>query len=75
MLINSRSLFDRAIRAYFRSFPDGPQPSQYDSDLWEYAGLFYVVLRNVNGILQVYRVYRNGRLRRLRDCPFSASVE
>ena len=64
MLIDSRSLLDRAIRAYFRSFPDGPQPSCYGSDIREHAGLLYVVLRNVNGILQVYRVCKSGRLRR-----------
>ena len=69
MLFTSSSPFDRAIRAYFRSFPTGPQPDRYSSGVEEHAGLTYAVLRNLNGVLQVCRVSNAGKLRRLIHWP------
>jgi hypothetical protein len=60
---------DRAFAAYFRT--EGAyaaQPSNH-SDVQEHAGKEYVVLRNVNGILAVYRIRPSGELKRLRRWP------
>jgi hypothetical protein len=57
----------RAFRAYFRSGgvdqpKSGPATTLHD-------GKQYVVLRNTNGILAVYRIRNDGRLKRLRRWP------
>jgi hypothetical protein len=65
-------LTTRAFAAYFRYvnahnyIPDQPA---YDSGPAEWNGKTYVVLRNVNGILAVYRVRTSGALKRLRRWP------
>jgi len=60
---------DRAFAAYFRVGGAGAdQPANY-SGLVEHDALSYVVLRNVNGILAVYRVLPHGPLKRLKRWP------
>jgi hypothetical protein len=68
----------RAIRAYERA-ADGPR----DGYGWPYGlpipandsgpvnagGHDYVVLRNVNGVLAIYRVRNSGALKRLKRLP------
>ena len=57
----------RAFGAYFRS--GGVAQPANDSGPITDTGREYVVLRNVNGILAVYRVRTSGALRRLRRWP------
>jgi len=63
----STQLFDRACRAYssylhkHAGIPD--QPSRSDSDLAKLDDHYYVVLRNVRGVLAVYRLHDDERLR------------
>jgi hypothetical protein len=62
----------RAVAAYLRSGHNGelpPQPSWDSSTVEEHQGSFYVVLRNVNGVLAVYRLRRQGILKRLKRWP------
>jgi hypothetical protein len=60
-------LEQRALAAYFRiSDQFAPAPT---ADVVEHAGLVYVVLSNINGLLAVYRVRNDGPLRRLRRWP------
>ena len=72
------SLINRAFAAYFRASADGTQetvqPSN-DSDIETVNERDYVVLRNVNGILAVYRVRRHdGVLKRLKRWPSALEV-
>ncbi|MGA3799390.1 hypothetical protein ACPCYX_16715 [Pseudomonas fluorescens] len=60
----------RAIYAFCaRSGGPVDQPCQYLSDVEEHDGLRYVVLRNVNGLLAVYRITAAGMLRRMKRWP------
>jgi hypothetical protein len=59
----SGDLVERAIAAYFRT-GGRAQPSNA-SDIETYDDQEYVVLRNINGVLAVYVIRPNGRLRRL----------
>lgn len=65
----------RAYRAYFSAAKrrgdalEPAQPSSRDSGVQEVRGKRYVVLRNVNGILAVYRVRTDGMLKGLRRWP------
>jgi hypothetical protein len=65
-------LLGRAFSAYFaRAAREGwipDQPANY-SDVREVDGREYVVLENVRGVLAVYRVRTNGRLKYLRRWP------
>jgi len=45
------------------------QPSSSESGLEEVGGKQYLVLRNINGILRVYRVRNDGVLKGLRRWP------
>ena len=63
-----REYFNRAMAAWFRA-GNTDQPSSYSSGMEEVKGLNYVVLRNVNGILAVYRIKPDGFLRRMRRWP------
>jgi hypothetical protein len=64
----------RAFRAYFRmAGPNADQPSS-DSGEIEVAGKQYVALRNVNGVLAVYRIKNNGALRRLIRWPAEIAI-
>lgn len=66
------NIVSRAFAAYFsRAAREGwiaDQPSNY-SDLHKVDDREYVVLENVSGILAVYRVRPNGRLKYLRRIP------
>jgi hypothetical protein len=63
----------RAFAAYFRHNPHGyilDQPAGYpESGPAEHQGKKYAVLRNVNGVLAVYRVRTSGALKRLQRWP------
>jgi hypothetical protein len=62
---------ERAMAAYWRSAKDDGlliQPAN-TSSVQEYDGKEYVVLRNVNGILAVYRITNAGQLKRLKRWP------
>jgi hypothetical protein len=62
-------LTSRAFAAYFRSESGIVDQPANDSGPAEWAGKQYVVLRNVNGVLAVYRVRNSGALKRLRRWP------
>ncbi len=65
--MSDKNLVKRAIAAYLRSgSPD--QPGR-DSEEREVAGRRYVVLRNVRGLLGVYRLEGDGGLRRQIEWP------
>lgn len=64
-------LLQRAMAAYFR-YSDAAglnQPSHSDSGEIEHDGKLYVVLRNCNGVLAVYRVRPDGILKSLKRWP------
>ena len=67
--IDPGSLLERAMGAYFRYSPDAPQPCKYSSCIEQHDGLTYAVLRNVNGVLRVYRIRNTGHLKHLRRWP------
>jgi hypothetical protein len=59
---------NRAIGAYLRG--EGMnQPCRSSSGAEVIDGQAYIVLRNVNGVLAVYRIRNNGSLRRLDRWP------
>ncbi len=61
---------NRAMAAYFRNSKSAitPQPSNLSCEQ-EHDGKRYVVLRNVNGILAVYRITTSGQLKGLKRWP------
>ena len=61
------TLTARAFAAYFRS--GGMDQPANDSGPATIDGMTYVVLRNVNGVLAVYRVRTSGVLKRLVRWP------
>jgi hypothetical protein len=68
-VVDDEDLLRRAFAAYFRS--GGPQaaiPSN-NSEVRIHEGKLYVVLRNTNGTLAVYRVRNDGVLKGLRRWP------
>ena len=66
-------LTTRAFAAYFREAKTrgaySPDQPANDSGIEQHDGRDYVVLRNVNGTLAVYRVRNDGLLKRLRRWP------
>jgi hypothetical protein len=66
-------LLRRGLSAYYRSAAKDPgqtvQPSSAESGVREVDGRKYVVLRNVSGILCVYRVRTDGMLKGLKRWP------
>ncbi len=64
------SLVRRAFAAYYK-FSDSWSPDQPSntSGIETVGGKDYVVLRNVNGILAVYRVRNDGMLKGLKRWP------
>ena len=65
-------LTSRAFAAHFRACArEGTIASQPagDSGVTEHDGRLYVVLRNVNGVMRVYRVRNDGILKGLRRWP------
>jgi hypothetical protein len=65
--MDDNDLMRRALAAWFRSGAMD-QPSNLSRCEW-LDGRGYVVLRNVRGILAVYRVRADGMLRRLKRWP------
>src|SRR4051794_30288202 len=65
-------LTNRAFRAYFQTAKRGEysaaQPSN-SSGQYEVGDMSYIVLRNGNGILAVYRVRNDNILKRLKRWP------
>lgn len=57
----------RAMAAYRRS--GGSQQPSGSGDIATIDGVDYVVLRNANGILKVYQLTDDGRLKGLRETP------
>lgn len=69
MLRRVDELTSRAFAAYFRSEgPNADQPANTSGPI-EHEGKRYVVLRNINGVLAVYRLRPQGLLKRLRRWP------
>lgn len=72
MTATNEQLTQRAFAAYFQAAArEGfiyEQPADY-SGVEEAGGKVYVVLRNVNGILAVYRVRNDGILKGLKRWP------
>lgn len=61
------NLLRRAYAAYFRG--GGMDQPSNDSTVETVAGKDYIVLKNANGILAVYRVRNNGLLKGLKRWP------
>ncbi len=65
--MSEKNLVSRAIEAYLRSgSPDQPGRGSEEREL---DGRRYVVLRNVRGVLGVYRLEGDGGLRKLGEWP------
>jgi hypothetical protein len=78
VIASEEQLTQRAFAAYFRSAAregslSPAQPANY-SGVEEHNGKRYVVLRNVHGILAVYRVRNDGVLKSLRRWPKTPSA-
>lgn len=59
-MYSEEDILDRAFKSYFRIYPDGPQPA--NSSSVETVGEHrYAVLRNINGVISVYRVKEDGQ--------------
>lgn len=67
MTYDEDDLTRRAMAAWFRT-GGTDQPSK-DSGTEELDGKVYVVLRNVRGVMAVYRVRNDGILRRMKRPP------
>lgn len=66
-MTEEQKLVKRAEKAYFKSGAN-QQPAN-TSGISTHGGKEYVVLENVNGILAVYRILNDERLRRLKRWP------
>ena len=62
-------LLSRAMAAYFRA-GNIVQPAN-DSGVTDVGGKTYVALRNISGMLAVYRVRNDGVLKRLKRWPLA----
>ena len=62
-------LLRRAIAAYYRGAGPGVMQPANTSSVDTVDGLHYVVLRNVRGVLAVYRVRNDGVLKGLKRWP------
>lgn len=71
MQYDENDLMRRAMAAYFRSAcrEQRDNPSVSASTVEVIKGRVYTVLRNINGILEVYRYTNQGRLKMLRRWP------
>ena len=67
MIKESPNYLSRAMAAYFRA-GNTTQPAN-DSQEMEVGGKTYVVLRNISGVLAVYRVRNDGVLKGLKRWP------
>ena len=52
-----------------------PQPNRSLSEIEKVGGKAYVVLRNINGVLAVYRIRNDGMLKGLRRWPAELDPE
>ena len=71
-------LVQRAFAAYYRHSKSAgatPQQPSNDSGLVTFEEKDYVVLRNIRGILAVYRVRNDGILKRLTRWPKALNGE
>jgi hypothetical protein len=70
---DDEDLLRRAYAAWFRDCDDRriikDQPASPDSAVERHRGKYYVVLRNVRGVLKVYRLRPNGALKGLKRYP------
>ena len=64
-----KTFTERAITAYHRKYGKNAAFPSSDNSEETHAGRHYVVLRNVRGILAVYRVQNNAALRQLKRWP------
>jgi hypothetical protein len=70
VVIDDDQLMRRAFGAWFRAAGEfGDIPSGSDSQVEWHNGKQYVVLRNVRGVLKVYRVRLDGMLKGLHRYP------
>lgn len=68
--MDEKDLMRRAIAAYYRSEGvESMQPRVSDSGVESVDDKDYVVLRNVRGVLKVYRVRNDGVLKGLKRWP------
>lgn len=65
--MRNEDVVSRAFAAYFRAGAN-QQPANTSGEV-EHEGRRYVVLRNINGVLAVYRVRTDGVLKGLRRWP------
>lgn len=65
--MSGKSLVERAITAYLKA--GGPDQPGKGSEEVAIDGVIYAVLRNVKGVLAVYKFDSKGYLRRVRDMP------
>jgi len=63
------NLMRRAMAAYYRGADSGVMQPSKSSGVESVDGKHYVVLRNVNGLLAVYRVRNDGVLKGLKRWP------
>ena len=68
-------LVRRAFAAYFKFSDSCPDQPSNTSGIETVGGKDYVVLRNVNGILAVYRIRNNGMLKGLKRWPAALEDE
>ena len=68
MTVDKDDIFRRAMAAHFRS-GGTEQPSGSSSGVEKIGGKWYAVLRNVRGIMAVYRVRNDGKLKKLIRFP------
>jgi len=68
LLLDDEDYLRRGIAAWFRS-GRYDQPSGVGSTVEEHGGKFYVVLRNVGGVMAVYRIRNEGILKGLKRWP------
>ncbi len=64
MAIDKDDIIRRAKAAWFRS-GGSDQPSATSSEAEKHGGKWYAVLRNQRGVLAVYRVRNDDKLKRL----------
>ena len=70
---STEELKARALRAYFtkvrREGLRPQEPALASSGVEKHAGMHYVILRNMRGVLAVYRVRNDGVLKSLKRWP------
>ena len=68
--MNDEAMVRRAMSAWFRTpSRETDQPSAAMSTVERVGNLSYVVLRNVAGVMVVYRIKTDGALKRLIQIP------